>query len=180
MSTAPESVGEAPVPASRSALPWLWLAAVSIVVDQLSKWAIMQRFEEFETLTLLPVLDISRWHNRGAAFSFLAGAGGWQRWLFTGFAIVVSGVIAVWLRRLDNGTQKRLACALTLVMGGAIGNVIDRVRFGHVVDFIVVHWNLHFFPAFNVADACITVGAGLLLLDAILDGRKAKAAGGAA
>ncbi len=162
---------------ARSSLPWLWLAAVSIVVDQLSKWAIMRRFEEFETLTLLPVLDISRWHNRGAAFSFLAGAGGWQRWLFTGFAIVVSGVIAVWLRRLDNTTQKRLACALTLVMGGAIGNVIDRVRFGHVVDFIVVHWNSHFFPAFNVADACITVGAGLLLLDAIMDGRKSAPKG---
>jgi signal peptidase II len=168
-----------PESAARSALPWLWLAAVSIVADQWSKWLIVRRFEEFETLTLLPVLDISRWHNRGAAFSFLAGAGGWQRWLFTGFAALVSIVIGVWLRRLDNANQKRLACALTLVMGGAIGNVIDRVRFGHVVDFIVVHWNAHYFPAFNVADSCITVGAGLLLLDALLDSRKAAPKDGA-
>ena len=128
------------------------------------------RFELFETLTLSPVLDISYWRNQGAAFSFLAAAGGWQRWLFTGFALLVSAVIALWLRRLDGHAQKRLACALMLVMGGAIGNVIDRVRFGYVVDFIVVHWNAHYFPAFNVADSCITVGAALMLLDAFLDG----------
>jgi signal peptidase II len=161
-------------PAARSALPWLWLAALSIVADQISKAFIVARFELFETLTLLPVLDISHWRNQGAAFSMLASAGGWQRWLFTGFALVVSGAIALWLRRLDGATQKRLACALTLVMGGAIGNVIDRVRLGYVVDFIVVHWDAHYFPAFNVADSCITIGAGLLLLDALLDGRKAK------
>ena len=153
---------------ARSSLPWLWLAAVSIVVDQWSKWAIMRRFEEFETLTLLPVLDISRWHNRGAAFSFLAGAGGWQRWLFTGFAVGVSIVIGVWLRRLDSGSQKRLACALTLVMGGAIGNVIDRLVHGYVVDFLDVHWAGWHFPAFNAADSAITLGAACLLLDELL------------
>lgn len=162
-------------PVTRSALPWLWLAALSIVLDQASKAVIVARFQEFETVTLLPVLDISRWHNQGAAFSFLAAAGGWQRWVFTVFAILVSLAIAVWLKRLDGATQKRLAAALTLVMGGAIGNVIDRIRFGHVVDFIVVHWNSHYFPAFNIADSCITIGGGLLLLDALMDARKGKA-----
>ena len=137
----------ADLPAARSALPWLWLALLSIIADQASKAFIVARFQLFETVTWLPVLDISRWHNQGAAFSMLATAGGWQRWLFTGFALLVSAVIALWLRRLDGHAQKRLACALMLVMGGAIGNVIDRVRFGYVVDFIVVHWNAHYFPA---------------------------------
>lgn len=155
----------------RSALSWLWLAVLVIVLDQLSKHWILANFEEFETLRLLPVLDISRWHNQGAAFSFLAGAGGWQRWLFTGLAVVVSIAIVIWLRRLDGHRQGRLAAALTLIMGGALGNVIDRIHHGFVVDFIVVHWEAHYFPAFNVADSCITIGAGLLLLDALLEGR---------
>jgi len=163
------------LPSGRSALSWLLLAVLAIVADQASKAWILARFQEFETFTLLPVLDISRWHNQGAAFSFLAGAGGWQRWLFTAFAVVVSGVIVVWLRRLDGVQQRRLAAALTLVMGGAIGNVIDRIHHGFVVDFIVVHWNAHYFPAFNVADSCITIGAGLLILDALLDGGGRKA-----
>lgn len=163
------------LPSGRSALPWLVLAVLSIAIDQVSKAWILARFQEFQTLTLLPVLDISRWHNQGAAFSFLAGAGGWQRWLFTGLALVVSGAIIVWLRRLDGKSQARLAAALTLIMGGAIGNVIDRIYHGFVVDFIVVHWKAHYFPAFNVADTCITIGAGLLILDALLDGRGGKA-----
>ena len=162
------------LPSGRTALPWLLLAVLTIIADQASKAWILGRFEEFETVTLLPVLDVSRWHNQGAAFSFLAGAGGWQRWLFTALAIVVSAVIVVWLKRLDGAQQRRLAAALTLVMGGALGNVIDRIRHGYVVDFIVVHWDAHYFPAFNVADSCICIGAGLLILDALLDSRAKK------
>jgi signal peptidase II len=176
MNAADEDTAKNPaLPSGRTALPWLVLAVLAIVADQASKAWILARFEEFETLTLLPVLDISRWHNQGAAFSFLADAGGWQRWLFTALAVVVSGVIVVWLRRLDGVQQRRLAVALTLIMGGAIGNVIDRIHHGFVVDFIVVHWNAHYFPAFNVADSCITIGAGLLILDALLDNRGKKA-----
>ena len=162
------------LPSGRTALRWLLLAALAIVADQASKAWILARFEEFETVTLLPVLDVSRWHNQGAAFSFLAAAGGWQRWLFTALAIVVSAVIVVWLRRLDGVQQRRMAAALTLIMGGAIGNVIDRIHHGYVVDFVVVHWQVHYFPAFNVADSCITIGAGPLILDALIDGRRKK------
>ena len=163
------------LPSGRSALPWLLLAVFAIAADQASKAWILARFEEFQTLTLLPVLDISRWHNQGAAFSFLSGAGGWQRWLFTALALVVSVAIVIWLKRLDGVQQRRLAAALTLIMGGAIGNVIDRIHHGYVVDFIVVHWQAHYFPAFNVADSCITIGAGLLILDALIDGRGKRA-----
>jgi len=176
MSTADEDTAKNPaLPSGRSALAWLWLAVLAIAADQASKAWILARFEEFETLTLLPVFDISRWHNQGAAFSFLAGAGGWQRWLFTALALVVSAVIVLWLKRLDGVQQRRLAAALTLIMGGAIGNVIDRIHHGYVVDFVVVHWQAHYFPAFNVADSCITIGAALLILDALIDGRGKKA-----
>jgi signal peptidase II len=123
---------------------------------------------------VLPVLDITRLHNPGAAFSFLAGAGGWQRWFFTVLAVVVSGAIIHWLRSLDGARQKLLATGLALVLGGAIGNVIDRVRFGYVVDFIHAHWNQAYFPAFNVADSAISIGAALIILDALLDWRRSR------
>jgi signal peptidase II len=112
----------------------------------------------------LPVLEITRLHNPGAAFSFLAGAAGWQRWLFTALALIVSAALALWLRRIERGTTV-LACAVALILGGALGNVIDRLRLGHVIDFIYVHWGQHYFPAFNVADSSICIGAALLLLD---------------
>ena len=164
------------LPFGRTGLPWIGLTLLTIVLDQVTKELILRRFELFQTQAWLPVLDITRAHNLGAAFSFLAGAGGWQRWLFTALALVVSAVIVVWLRRLDGLQQRTLAMGLTLIMGGAIGNVIDRLRLGYVVDFIAVHWNTHYFPAFNIADSAITIGAGLLILDALLDGRSAKAA----
>ena len=160
--------------AGRSALPWLLLAAAVIVADQLTKELIVRGFALYETVVVLPVLDITRAHNTGAAFSFLAGAGGWQRWLFTALALGVSAVIVAWLRRLDGDRQRLLAASLTLIMGGALGNVIDRLRHGYVVDFVAVHWKAAYFPAFNVADACITVGAGLLVLDALLESRRER------
>jgi signal peptidase II len=108
----------------------------------------------------------------GAAFSFLASASGWQRWLFIALAVAVSIGIIVWMLRLQRNAHALLSCGLALVLGGAVGNVIDRIRLGHVVDFIHFHWDRAYFPAFNVADSAITVGAACLLLDALLEGRQ--------
>ena len=155
-----------------SAAIWLVLSAVVVLADQLSKSYIAQHFGEFEFITVLPVLEITRMHNVGAAFSFLASASGWQRWVFIGLAGVVSLGIIVWLLRLRRGAHSLLACGLALVLGGALGNVIDRIRLGHVIDFIHFHWDRAYFPAFNVADSAITVGAACLLLDALLEGRR--------
>jgi signal peptidase II len=151
---------------------WLWLTLIVIGLDQWTKYLIMQNFAEFERLTLLPVLEFMRLHNEGAAFSFLAGASGWQRWLFTGIGLAVSIGILIWLRRLPAQGHGILASGLALVMGGALGNVIDRALWGHVVDFIRVHWEQWYFPAFNVADSAITIGAGLLILDSLLEFRR--------
>src|SRR5271170_6828622 len=151
---------------------WLILSALVVLADQFSKCYIAAHFGEFEHISVLPVLDITRMHNVGAAFSFLASASGWQRWFFIGLAAVVSIGIIVWLLRLKSGAHGLLACGLALVLGGALGNLIDRIRLGHVIDFIHFHWNGAYFPAFNVADSAITVGAACLLLDALLDGRR--------
>ncbi|MGO9947002.1 MAG: signal peptidase II [Steroidobacteraceae bacterium] len=155
-----------------SAAIWLVLSAVVVMADQLSKSYIAQHFGEFEFITVLPILEITRMHNVGAAFSFLASASGWQRWVFIGLAGVVSLGIVVWLLRLRRGAHSLLACGLALVLGGALGNVIDRIRLGHVIDFIHFHWDRAYFPAFNLADSAITVGAACLLLDALLEGRR--------
>ncbi len=155
-------------------LRWLWLAAAVIVADQLTKAYIVGNFDLYEVLEVLPVLEITRLHNTGAAFSLLAGASGWQRWFFIGLGVVVSAGIIYWLRSLPRGSAPWLPAALTLVMGGALGNVIDRVAHGHVVDFLHFHWQGHYFPAFNVADSAITVGAALLIIDALLEGRRAR------
>jgi signal peptidase II len=159
----------------RRAIRWLLLSVVIVLADQISKSYIAQRFGEFEHISVLPVLDITRMHNVGAAFSFLASASGWQRYLFIGLAGVVSIGIVLWLLRLKSGAHGLLACGLALVLGGALGNLIDRIRLGHVIDFIHFHWNEAYFPAFNVADSAITVGAACLLLDALLEGRRSDA-----
>jgi signal peptidase II len=151
---------------------WLLLSVLIVLADQASKYYITQHFGEFEHITLLPVLDITRMHNVGAAFSFLASASGWQRWVFIGLAGVVSVGIIVWLVRLRERAHGLLACGLALVLGGALGNVIDRIRLGYVIDFIHFHWDRAYFPAFNVADSAITVGAACLLLDALFEGKR--------
>ncbi|HXI77253.1 MAG TPA: signal peptidase II [Steroidobacteraceae bacterium] len=156
----------------RRAASWLLLSAVVILADQLSKAYIAGHYLEFEFTRILPVLDITCMHNVGAAFSFLASASGWQRWLFIGLAVVVSVGITVWLIRLPRSTHPALAAGLALVLGGAVGNVIDRIRLGYVVDFIHFHWERAYFPAFNVADSAITVGAACLLLDALLEAKR--------
>jgi signal peptidase II len=151
---------------------WLLLSVLVVLADQASKYYITQHFGEFEHITLLPVLDVTRMHNVGAAFSFLASASGWQRWVFIGLAGVVSVGIIVWLLRLKERAHGLLACGLALVLGGALGNVIDRIRLGYVIDFIHFHWDRAYFPAFNVADSAITVGAACLLLDALFEGKR--------
>jgi signal peptidase II len=155
---------------------WLWLTVVLVAVDQWSKRLILDRFEPYEEVYVLPVLDIVRWHNEGAAWSLLSDAGGWQRWFFMALGIAVSIGILVWLRQLPARGQSRVAAGLSLVMAGAVGNVIDRAWLGYVVDFIKVHYGGWVFPAFNIADSAITIGAGLIILDSVIEyGRKSEA-----
>ena len=160
------------LPAAASGWRWLPLTLGVIVLDQASKAWMLHHFFLFERVHLLPVLDIILTYNTGAAFSMLADAAGWQRWLFVALALGVSVTLTVWLRRLAAATHGLIACGLALIIGGALGNMIDRLRLGHVIDFIYAHWGAHYFPAFNVADSAITVGAGLLLLDAWLEARR--------
>ena len=148
-------------------LRWLLLTAAVIGIDQWSKRLIEDALHLAETRYLLPVFNIVRAHNRGVAFSMFAAAAGWQRWVFSALAVGVSAGLIAWLRRLERDAAM-LAAALALILGGALGNVIDRLRLGYVVDFIQVHWGQHYFPAFNIADSAITIGAGVLLLDALL------------
>lgn len=158
----------------KGALRWLWLAAAVIVADQLSKIVVVKKFALYEVLDVLPVLELTRLHNTGAAFSLLAQASGWQRWFFIVLALGISTGIVVWLKGLSGRGATWLAVALSLVMGGALGNVIDRVWHGHVIDFIHFHWQQWYYPAFNVADMAITVGAVMLVIDALVSGRRAK------
>jgi signal peptidase II len=154
---------------------WLPLSAGVIVLDQITKLIVVDHIQYLERIPLLPVLDLTLAYNTGAAFSFLATGSGWQRWMFTVLAIVVAAILVFWLKRLKARSQWLLSCALSLIVAGALGNVIDRIRIGHVVDFILAYWDEHLFPAFNVADSSITIGAILLLLDALLESRRARA-----
>ena len=148
---------------------WAWygLALLVVVLDQLTKGLARALLVYGQPLAVLPIFDLSLHFNPGAAFSFLAGAGGWQRWFLSALALVVSAVLLVWLARLRR-EQWLLALALALILGGAIGNLIDRLWLGHVTDFIALHWNHRYFPAFNLADAAITLGAIALILDTLL------------
>ncbi len=163
---------------SSEASGWLWLPLTLAVVmlDQLSKLWIIRHSVLYVPRRVLPVLDITLMYNTGAAFSFLSDASGWQRWLFVGLAIVVGAGVVIWMRRLGGRSQALLCAALALILAGALGNVIDRLRIGHVVDFIHAHWNGAYFPAFNVADSAISIGAALLLLDAWIESRHGRRA----
>lgn len=141
-----------------------WIALLVLVADQLSKIWVLQNFSLGESIQLLPVFNFTYARNYGAAFSFLGDAGGWQRWLFTAIAIVVTCVLSVWLSRLQR-TQLKLSLALVLIIAGAIGNLIDRSLYGYVVDFLHVYYQEWHYPIFNIADCAITIGAGLLIWD---------------
>ncbi len=159
---------------TRGASNWLWLSFFVVIIDQATKALVVNTVKLSDAIELLPILDIVYLENTGAAFSILAQAGGWQRWFFIVLALGVSLALMVWLRRIRS-EQILLAVGLSLVLGGALGNVIDRVMHGFVVDFIYFHWGPHYFPAFNVADTAISIGAGCLLLDAFKEsGQKKK------
>lgn len=158
---------------------WLGLALLIILIDQITKVLIVGQFAYGDTRAVTSYFDLVRAHNLGAAFSFLAGASGWQRWFFVGLATVASGFI-IWMLRTHPG-QRLFCTAISLIMGGAIGNVIDRLWHGYVIDFLQFHWSWlaplfpgGYFPAFNVADTAITLGAIGLILDEILRVRRTR------
>jgi len=151
---------------------WLAIALVLVLADQFTKILVLGSFALGEGKEMTGFFNLVRVHNAGAAFSFLAGASGWQRWFFTALGLVAA-VVIVWM--LKNHPGQRLFCfALACILGGAVGNVIDRVLYGYVVDFLDFHWAGVHFPAFNVADSAITVGAACLILDELLRVRRAR------
>ena len=155
---------------------WLVLAGCLLIVDQLTKLWFDSSLRYGERVQVLPFFDFTLLYNPGAAFSFLADQAGWQRWFFTVLGLGAA-VFMLWMMH-TNRTQQRLLLALALILSGAIGNVIDRIAYGHVIDFLLFYWQNWYYPAFNVADSCITLGAILLILDEILRlrGRHARAA----
>ena len=144
-------------------LHWLWLSLVVLAVDLWTKSLAENALQLYQRIEVLPFFNFTLAYNSGAAFSFLADAGGWQRWFFTAIALVASVVIVGWLLKLRG--ERMVAIALALILGGALGNLWDRVMLGHVVDFLDFHWAGYHFPAFNIADSAITVGAVLLIID---------------
>ena len=157
---------------SGSLLPWLGVAAIVILIDQFTKTLILGAFANGDSHTVTAFFNIVRVHNTGAAFSFLAGAAGWQRWFFIGLGLVAA-LFIVWLLR-SHGAQRLFSLALALILGGAVGNVIDRLLHGYVVDFIQVHYGNAYFPSFNAADSAITLGAVLLILDELRRVRRGR------
>jgi len=161
-----------------NALAWLLLSALVIALDQLTKHIAIAELQPYQPHEVIAgLLNWTLAFNPGAAFSFLAGEDGWQRWLFTALAIGVSTMLAFWLSRTPRGDWRN-ALPLALIIGGALGNLVDRLRFGHVTDFIQVYWHEWAFPAFNVADSAISVGAVLLVLFGFLLGGNAAGKGG--
>lgn len=147
-------------------LRWLWLSVAVIALDQITKWISVAELQPYSPVEIIPGLNFMLAYNTGAAFSFLAEAGGWQRWFFVVLALAVSVFIVLWIRRLTH-TERRVAAGLALVLGGALGNVWDRIVYGHVVDFIDVYYDQWHWPAFNIADSAITLGVVLLLVDSL-------------
>lgn len=145
-------------------LKWLWLSFLVLILDQASKLVIADNMELFESIQVLPFFNLTYVHNTGAAFSFLSEAGGWQRWFFAGLAFVISIVITAWLARLKQH-ETLLAVSLSLVLGGAVGNLIDRLAYGYVIDFLDVYYQDWHWPAFNIADSAITIGVALMLVE---------------
>lgn len=163
-------------PAGRVSLRWLFLTVPLIVADQASKALVVANLVEYQRINLLPFFDLVRFHNRGAAFSLLANAGGWQHWFFTIIALAVSVGIVWYQWTLPRHGCRTLAAGLALVLSGAIGNVIDRLNHGYVVDFVLLYYEDWFYPAFNVADSAITVGVALIIFDSLFLERRRRSA----
>jgi signal peptidase II len=151
-------------------LKYLWVSALVVLLDQLTKLTVDHTMQLFESITLLPAFNLTYVHNTGAAFSFLSDAGGWQRWLFAGLALLISVAIANWMAHLKR-QEILLSIALALVLGGAVGNLIDRVFYGYVIDFLDVYYHEWHWPAFNIADSAICIGVFLMLLESLGIGR---------
>lgn len=154
-------------------LKWLWISLLVVVLDQVTKTIAVDNLILFQPVPLFPGFNFTLMHNEGAAFSFLSDQSGWQRWFFTVIAIVVSVAIVIWMKRLP--TNHRLtAVSLALILGGAVGNVWDRIQLGYVIDFIDVYYADYHWPAFNIADSSIFVGACLLIFDSLRHGKEAQ------
>ena len=147
-------------------LKWLWLTGLAVALDQASKLAIDASMQLYQSIELIPFFNLTYVRNTGAAFSFLSEAGGWQRWFFAILASIISIVLAVWLAKLKKH-EILMAASLSLILGGAIGNLIDRVLYGYVIDFLDVYYQSWHWPAFNVADSAISVGVILMLLESV-------------
>ena len=147
-----------------SMLKWLGLSLLALVLDQGSKLIVDHSMQVYQSIPLLPFFNLTYVRNMGAAFSFLSEAGGWQRWFFAGLALVISLVITVWLSRLQKH-ETLLAVSLSLILGGAVGNLIDRLAYGYVIDFLDVYYQDRHWPAFNIADSAITLGVMLMLVE---------------
>ncbi|MCK5385584.1 MAG: signal peptidase II [Gammaproteobacteria bacterium] len=147
-------------------LKWIWLAMAVVVLDQLTKYIASTSLEMHQPIAVMPMFNWTLMHNTGAAFSFLADAGGWQRWFFAVIAVVVSVVIFLWIKRLEQH-EKWQAIALALILGGALGNVIDRIWLGYVVDFIQVYYQQWYWPAFNIADSAISIGVVMIIIESV-------------
>lgn len=157
----------------RSLLIWWLIALIVFALDMVTKQLADNLLQYANPVYVLSILDFTLLYNKGAAFSFLADQPGWQRWFFSIISLSVSIMLILWIKSLPR-TAIWLPTALALVLGGAVGNLVDRVLFGHVIDFISVHWNNAYFPAFNIADSAITVGAIMLMIDVIREGRQQK------
>ncbi|HBA67511.1 MAG TPA: signal peptidase II [Methylococcaceae bacterium] len=155
-------------------LKWLWLSFVVLILDQITKLAVAANMQLYQSIQVLPFFNLTYVHNTGAAFSFLSEAGGWQRWFFAVLAFVISVVITVWLARLKRH-ETLLAVSLALVLGGAVGNLIDRLAYGYVIDFLDVYYQDWHWPAFNIADSAITIGVVLMIAESFGLGKKVEA-----
>jgi signal peptidase II len=149
---------------NNTGLRWLWLTLIFLIIDQITKHWVANTFDYRETLAVLPFFNITYVHNPGAAFSFLADQGGWQRWFFTAIAAIASIVFIIWMAKTPK-KQRLLSIALAFILSGAMGNLIDRVLFGYVIDFLDFHWHGSHFAAFNVADSVIFIGAALMIIE---------------
>ena len=157
---------------TETGLRWLWLTLLCLVLDQITKQWVAGSFDLYESVSVLPIFSLTYVHNLGAAFSFLADQGGWQRWFFTAIAAIASIIFIVWLAKTPK-SQKLLSIAFALMLSGALGNLIDRVLFGYVIDFLDFHWSGNHFPAFNVADSMIFIGAALMILESFISEQNA-------
>jgi len=151
-------------------LKWLWLSGLVVALDQASKIAVDASMHLYQSIFIIPFFNFTYVRNTGAAFSFLSEAGGWQRWFFAILASLISIVLVVWLSKLEKH-ETLMAASLSLILGGAVGNLIDRVAYGYVIDFLDVYYEAWHWPAFNIADSAITIGVFLMLLDSVGAGK---------